>query len=75
MFPHRNIRKYSGTVSLPMGRLQLDWSHIDMQEMAFNCTGCTISQGADCDTDFCVVVANVREWLAVSKQAAQKFDG
>ena len=31
-------------------------------------------RGADCDTDHCLVVANVRERLAVSKEATQKFD-
>jgi len=31
--------------------------------------------GADCDTDHYLVVAKVRERLAVSKQAKQKFDG
>ena len=30
--------------------------------------------GADCDADNCLVVAKVRERLAVSKQVAQKFD-
>jgi hypothetical protein len=30
---------------------------------------------ADCDTDYYLAVANVRERLAVSKQAAQKFEG
>ncbi len=30
--------------------------------------------GADCDTDHYLVVAEVRERLAVSKQATQKFD-
>jgi hypothetical protein len=30
---------------------------------------------ADCDTDHYLVVAKVREILAVSKQAAPKFDG
>ena len=30
---------------------------------------------ADCDTDPYLVVAEVRERLAVSKEAAQKFDG
>ena len=31
-------------------------------------------RGADCDTDLYLVVAKVRERLAVSKQATQKFD-
>ena len=31
-------------------------------------------RGADCDADHYVVVADVRERLAVSKQAAPKFD-
>jgi hypothetical protein len=31
--------------------------------------------GADCDTDHYLVVAKVKERLAVSEQAAQKFVG
>jgi len=31
--------------------------------------------GADCDTDHYLVVAKVRERLAVSKQGGRKFDG
>jgi len=34
-----------------------------------------VSKGAGCDTDHCLVVAKFRESLAVSKQAAQMFDG
>jgi len=33
-----------------------------------------VFRGAVCDTDNCLVVAKVRERLAVCKQAAQKFD-
>ena len=43
--------------------------------MVFEYTRCTKFQGAGCDTDHYLVVAKVRERLAVSKQAAQKFDG
>jgi hypothetical protein len=32
-------------------------------------------RGAECDTDDSLVVAKVREELAISKQAAQKSDG
>ena len=32
-------------------------------------------RGADCDTYHYLVVANVKERLAVNKQAAQRFDG
>jgi len=41
--------------------------------MAFEYTRCTRFEGS-CDTDHYLVVAEVRERLAVSKQAAQKFD-
>ena len=43
--------------------------------MAFEYTRCMKFQGADCDTDHCLVVAEVTERLAVSKQGAQNFDG
>jgi len=34
-----------------------------------------VSKGAEYDTDQCIVVAKVRECLAVSKQATQMLDG
>jgi hypothetical protein len=41
--------------------------------MAFKYTRCAIF-GADCDTDHYLLVAKFGERLAVSKEAAQKFD-
>jgi hypothetical protein len=35
---------------------------------------CLVNPSYDCDTDHYLVVAKVRERLAVSKHAAQKFD-
>jgi len=42
--------------------------------MEFEYTLCTILQLSDCDTDHCLVAANVKEKLALNKQASQKFD-
>jgi len=41
--------------------------------MTFEHTRFTVSQGADSDTDNCLVVAKVREKLAVSKQKHRSF--
>jgi hypothetical protein len=42
--------------------------------MTFKYGRCVIFRVADCDTDHYLVVAKVRERLAVSKEAAQKCD-
>ena len=42
------------------------WHSIELDVHSF--------KGANCDMDYYVVVAKVRERLAVSKQAAKKFD-
>jgi len=43
--------------------------------MAFEYTRLRSFGEADCDTEHYLVVAKVRERLAVNKQAPQKFDG
>jgi len=74
MLPHRNIHKYTSTS--PDGKthnqivhilIDRRWhsSKIDMRSF----------READCDTDHYLVVAKVRERLAVSSQAAREFDG
>ena len=71
MFPHRNIHKYTWTS--PDGKnhnqinhVLIDWrwhsSVLDVRSF----------RGADCDTDHYLVIAKVRERLAVRKQAAQR---
>jgi len=73
MFPHRNIHKYTWTS--PHGKIpnQTDhvlihrrWQSIVLDVQSF--------RGAECDTDHYLVIAKVRERLAVGKQAAQSLD-
>jgi hypothetical protein len=71
MFPHRNIHKYTWTPSDGKTHNQIHhiliyrrWHSSILDVRSF--------RGADCDTDHYLMVAKVRERLAVSKQAAQK---
>jgi len=73
MFLHRSIHKYTWTSPDGKTRNQIDHILIDRRRHS-SILGVRSFRGADCDTDHYLVVAKVRERLAVSKQKAQKFD-
>ena len=73
MFPHRNTHKYTWTSPDGKTHNQIDqvligriWHSSILDVRSF--------RGADCDTDHYVVIAKVRERLALGKQATQRFD-
>jgi len=73
MFPHWNIHKFAWTS--PDGKTHNHIAHILIDRRWHSSILDVQSfRGADCDTDHFLVVAEVRERLAVSKQAAQKID-
>jgi len=73
MFLHRNIHKYTWTSTDGKTQNQIDHLLIDRRWHS-SILDVRSFRRADCDTVHYLVVAKVRERLAVSKQAAQKFD-
>ena len=74
MFPYGNIRKYTWTS--PNGKIHNQIGHtLINRRWHSSILDVRSFMGTDCGTDHPLVVAKVRESLAVTKQAAQKFDG
>ena len=74
IFVHRNVHKYTWTSPGGKTHNQINYALIDRRWHS-NILDVWSFEGAGCDTDHYLVVTKVRERLAVSEQAAQKFDG
>src|SRR5215467_2791812 len=70
----RNVHKYTWTSPDGKTHNQIDHVLIDRRRHS-SIVDVRSFRGADCDTDHNLVVAKVRERLAVRKQGAQKSDG
>ena len=74
MFPHRKINKYTWTSPDGNTHNQMDHVLIDRRRQS-SILDLRSFRGADCDSDHYLVVAKLKERLAVNKKAAQKFEG
>jgi len=72
MFSHRNIHKYTWTSPDRKTHNQTDHLLIDRRRHSI-ILNVRSFRGADCDTDHYLLVAKLREKLAVGKQSAHKF--
>jgi hypothetical protein len=74
MFPHCNIQKYTWTSPDRKTHNRIDHILVDRRRHS-NVLHVRSFRAADCDSDhYLVVVAKVRERLAVNKQISQKFN-
>jgi hypothetical protein len=72
MFPHRNIHEFTWTS--PDGKTHNQIDHILLHRRRHSSILDVRSiRAGDCDTDHYLVVAEVRERLAVSKQTTHRF--
>jgi hypothetical protein len=73
MFPYRDIHKYTWTC--PDGKTHNQIDHILIDRRRYSSILDVRSfRGADCDSDHYLVVAKVRERLAVTKRMVKKMD-
>jgi endonuclease/exonuclease/phosphatase family metal-dependent hydrolase len=72
MSPHHNIHKYTWTSSVGKTHNQIGHILVNRRRHS-NILGVRSHRAADCDTDHYLVVAKVRERLAVNKRRSQRF--
>jgi hypothetical protein len=70
MFPHGSIHKHTWTSPDGNTHNQIDHILIDRRKIVLDVRS---FRAADCDTDHYLVVAKIRERLAVNKQESHKF--
>ena len=73
MFPHRNVQNYNWNFPGGKTHSQVDHILIDRRRHS-SILDVRYFGAANCDSDHYLVVAKVRERLAVSKKTAQNFD-